>query len=64
MFTERILNLELVHETLEKITQFFFDFSRKPIYVAEVTYTTIGVKLLVLALYGARFVVLIPPLCE
>ncbi len=31
------------------------------LYVLEMTYRTIGVKLVVMARYGARFVVLTPP---
>ncbi len=52
-----------LYKTLEKFTEYF---SRKPtyVYVIEMTYTTIGVKLVVMGRYGVRFVVLKHPLFE
>ncbi len=47
---------------LEKVIQMHFFSENDLLYVIEMTYRTVCVKLVGMARYGARFVVLKPPL--
>ncbi len=58
---EQLQNLKLLCKTQEQIMQFFFSSENDLLYVIEVTYRTVGVKLVGMACYGARFVVLKHP---